>query len=49
MHEMGITMKIVEIAISSIPDDIKNARSVRFWGSGVGDRRTGDTEPCELW
>ncbi len=29
MHEMGIAMEIVEIAISSIPDDIKNARVER--------------------
>ena len=26
MHEMGIAMQIVEIAIASIPDDLKNAR-----------------------
>jgi hydrogenase nickel incorporation protein HypA/HybF len=26
MHEMGIAMEIIDIAISSIPDDIKNAR-----------------------
>lgn len=29
MHEMGIAMEIIDIAISSIPDDIKNARVER--------------------
>lgn len=26
MHEMGIAMQIIEIAVSSIPDELKNAR-----------------------
>ena len=29
MHEMGIAMEIIDIAISSIPDDIKNPRVER--------------------
>ena len=26
MHEMGIAMQIIEIAVASIPDDMKGAR-----------------------
>ena len=29
MHEMGIAMQIIEIAVASIPDDLKNPRVER--------------------